>query len=216
MSIISSAAVAIGVKGMELRDKRNDRQHQQGLELTKRTWEAKRDALQSIINSSSRIRDRCRRPGSGKGTPEEQLRRKRIDIVITLAEERKALDDRGGRGALIAWAEQPARGSIEELLDIIDAELHLHRGVLESLDVLDPLAPKQEDLDVIIKGPNHVAIRKEHFEALKAVGEAKTELRNKIGTLSKMDLRALSDQCDKVIELAVEDLRGRYGPNPAD
>lgn len=213
LSVVSSATVAIGVKGMEVRSKRHDRDHALSLDLTKRIWDAKREALQTIVGACTAIKQQSQPVLTGPVA--DRAKQRRVNAVLALSQARDDLDQKGGLGAVLAWAEEPTRLEIEKLFDVIDIELAMHTRALRTIKTLPTLgiSPDASDIEVKVAGDN-VAIPKDAYERLTLVGNAMKQAEQSIGTNSRLNADTLIELCNNVIQKAYEDLRGKYGPNP--
>jgi hypothetical protein len=210
LSIVATAGVTIGAKAMDLKARNAERRHEIALDLSSRMWDAKRAALLGIIGSCVRIKQRCQPVASDGGDSELRAIEQRAEAIRALAQERKDLDNTpGGRGALIAWAEEPTRQAIEQLLELIDAEVEPWRSALGNLEAA--LQLQRDALGALPKELGSPEVKKRLDEA-RSFSTLARDHSQEIGSGSNLDLEALADLCDKVIRGAREDLRGQHGP----
>ena len=195
---------------MDLKARDAERRHEIALDLSSRMWDAKRAALLGIIGSCIRIKQRCQPVASDGGDNEQRAIEQRAEAIRALAQERKDLDNApGGRGELIAWAEEPTRRAIEQLFELIDAEVQTWRSALGNLEAASQL--QHEALGALPKDLGNPEMKK-RFEEARNYGALVRGRIQEIGSGSKLDVQALGDLCDKVIRGAREDLRGQHGP----
>lgn len=205
---MATAGVALGIKAIDLKARNAERRHEVALDLSTRMWDAKRAALEGIIGSCVRIRQACQQHSdSDTGAPTTT---QRTEVIRTLAQEGKDLDRApGGRGALIAWTEEPTRQAVERLLDVIDTEVQAHGSALGSLKAALQLQNKA--IGALPEDVGNPETRK-RIDDFKTYNTMVRELTEKVGSSSRLDLKYLATLCDNAIREAREDLRGRYGP----
>lgn len=198
------------MKAIDLRARNQERRQEIAQDRSSRMWDAKRAVLEGIIGSCVRIRQACQQYADSNGNSEALTTTQRTEVLRALMQESKDLDRApGGRGALVAWTEEPTRQAVEQLFDVIDAELQAHGSTLGNLRAALQLQSKAiaalpDDL-----GSPDTRQRIDDFRIYNAMVRDLTE---EIGSKSSLDLEALKDLCDNVIREAREDLRGQHGP----
>ncbi len=207
LSIVATAGVTLGVKAIDLRARDAERRHEAAQGLITRMWDAKRAALQGIIGSCVRISQQCRLINTHGSDKDGREIEHRTGLLRLLMEELKEIAAApGGRGALIAWVEEPTRHAIERLFDVIDAELEEHRSALGSLRAAIELQSKAIGALPEDMGDPDTRKRIDNFNIYNNMVR---DLTQDIGSGSKLDLNALADLCDNVIREARHDLRGQ-------
>lgn len=208
LSIVATAGVALGVKAMDLRARNAERRHEVARGLDTRMWDAKRAALEAISGSCVRIRQQCRQVDA-QGSNKHEIEHRTGVLCVLVEECKEIIAAPGGRGAVIAWVEEPTRHAIEWLFNVIDAELVEHRSALGSLRAATELQGKV--IRVLPEDVGDPETRK-GIDDFKTYNDMAGGLTQDIGSGSKLDLNALADLCDKVIREARDDLRGQHGP----
>ena len=130
VSVISTATVAIWTKRIDLRSKRDDREHSLRLDFEQRAGEEKKAALKTLLGATMRVR-RGAEPLAGAHQTAEQRRAEAIEELYEFR-SRLGLDD--GVSEVLIYAAEPVRQLTESLLDEWDRQFRDHGYSLAQLD----------------------------------------------------------------------------------
>ncbi|GAB7069380.1 hypothetical protein H7J06_29320 [Mycobacterium hodleri] len=191
VSVVSTATVAIWTKRIDVRSKRDDREHALRLDFEQRAGQEKKVALKTLLAATMRVR-RGAEPLAGTDQTVEQRRSEAIEELYEFR-GRLGLDD--GVSEVLIYAAEPVRQLTELLLDEWDRQFRDNGYSLAQLDTC-----KQQLLVTCDD--------QQRWTELK--GEEATWLR-RLGEESDLDVDALLSLCERTIEAARKDLRGGYG-----
>jgi hypothetical protein len=191
VSVISTATVAIWTKRIDLRSKRDDREHSLRLDFEQRAGEEKKAALKTLLSATMRVR-RGAEPLAGAHQTVEQRRAEAIEELYEFR-GRLGLDD--GVSEVLIYAAEPVRQLTEDLLDEWDRQFRDHGYSLTQLDTC-----KQQLLVTCDDQQRWTDLKGEEASWLRRLGEE-----------SDLDVDALLSLCVRTIEAARKDLRGGYG-----
>ena len=133
--------------------------------------------------------------------------------IRALHESRATLGDEDSIAELVAYAADPVRQAVGALLAEVNEQWRwLHFVWLIQLkDIEEKLAtqpePERQESGAIPMTPTNLEI----FAQWQSLRRAELQALDKIGNQSNLDVDQVIGLCDKVIEAAREDLRGRYG-----
>ncbi|WP_082570244.1 hypothetical protein [Mycobacterium sp. Root135] len=195
VSVVSTATVAIWTKRIDVRSKRDDREHALVLDFEQRAGEEKKVALKTLLSATMRVR-RGAEPLAGAHQTVEQRRSEAIEELYELR-GRLGLDD--GVAEVLIYAAEPVRQLTELLLDEWDRQFRDHGYSLTQLDTC-----KQQLVAPCDDQQEWNALKSEEAAWLKRLGEE-----------SDLDVDALLALCDRTIAAARKDLRGGFGVEPS-
>lgn len=134
--------------------------------------------------------------------------------IRALHEFRTKFGGEDGIAELLAYAANPVRDAVEALLAEVNQQRRLHllwlmqlQNIEQRLATLPKPEPGQESGDPIPLTPMNVEV----FQQWQSLRRAESVALDKIGNQSDLDVDRLIALCDKVIDAARDDLRGRYG-----
>ncbi|KAA0094697.1 hypothetical protein CIW49_24390 [Mycolicibacterium sp. P1-18] len=191
VSVVSTATVAIWTKRLDLRSKRDDRQHSLRLDFEQRAGEEKKAALKTLLAATMRVR-RGAEPLAGAGQTVEQRRSEAIEELYEFR-GRLGLDD--GVSEVLIYAAEPVRQLTEQLLDEWDRQFRDHGYSLAQLDTC-----KQQLVAPCDDPQRWTDLKAEEASWLRRLGEE-----------SDLDVDALMALCERTVAAARKDLRGGYG-----
>jgi len=191
VSVLSTATVAIWTKRIDVRSKRDDREHALRMDFEQRAGEEKKVALKTLLAATMRVR-RGAEPLAGAQQTVEQRRAEAIEELYEFR-GRLGLDD--GVAEVLIYAAEPVRKLTEQLLDEWDRQFRDHGYSLAQLDTC-----KQQLAGTCDDQATWTALKQEEASWLRRLGEE-----------SDLDVDALLALCDRTVEAARKDLRGGYG-----
>jgi hypothetical protein len=211
-SVAASAWVAVKTKLIDAAARKADRQHEGKLAYEQRAWDLKNSALATLIGASYQV------------LLQAQLS-ERVEISARRARVVRAMDgfrdriggERGIIGQLLAYAADPVRQAVDDLLDKIEAERNRH---LMELYVLSRLEPDREEVQAELRpgprpdGPAVMTV--DVYERLTDLSTAISRQMSSIGDRSQLDIEDVVAQCIRVIDAARDDLHAKpvEGPQP--
>lgn len=191
VSVVSTATVAIWTKRIDVRSKRDDREHALRLDFEQRAGQEKKAALKTLLAATMRVR-RGAEPLAGADQTIEQRRSEAIEELYEFR-GRLGLDD--GVSEVLIYAAEPVRQLTEQLLDEWDRQFRENGYSLAQLDTC-----KQQLLATCDDQQRWTDLKGEEASWLRRLGEE-----------SELDVDALLSLCERTIEAARRDLRGGYG-----
>jgi hypothetical protein len=118
-------------------------------------------------------------------------------------------------GQLLAYAADPVRQAVDDLLDKIEAERNRH---LMELYILSRLEPGREEVRAELRpghlpdGPAVMSI--DVLERLTNLNDAISRQTSSIGDRSRLDIEDVVAQCNRVIDTARDDLHAKPLESP--
>ncbi|CAM3378680.1 hypothetical protein MYCO108962_17695 [Mycobacterium colombiense] len=211
VSVIATATVAVWSKRIDARSKREDRQHEIALEVERRFGQDKVNALKTLIAATQYVKWRAQLTGA----PNTDESHRRAVTIRALHEFRAKLGNEDGIAELLAYAADPVREAVDRLLAEVNEQRRRH---LMSLMILQNIAKQLSQLYEQLPEPrNETAAAPSTSSALdtfhrwQVLSTSETQTLDKIGNDSNLDVDEVIALCDKVIDAARNDLRGRYG-----
>ncbi|MCV7423940.1 hypothetical protein H7K45_25635 [Mycobacterium yunnanensis] len=191
VSVLSTATVAIWTKRIDVKSKRDDREHALRMDFEQRAGEEKKIALKTLLAATMRVR-RGAEPLVGAQQTVAQRRAEAIEELYAFR-GRLGLDD--GVAEVLIYAAEPVRELTEQLLDEWDRQFRDHGYSLAQLDTC-----KQQLSTPCDDQAAWTALKEEEASWLRRLGEE-----------SDLDVDALLALCDRTTAAARKDLRGGYG-----
>jgi signal transduction histidine kinase len=208
--VVRNATVAIWRKLIDASTKREDRQHEIALEVEKRFGQDKINALKTLIAAAQHVKWRAQLTGA----PNTDEAHRRAVTIRALHEFRTKLGVEDGIAELLAYAADPVRQAVEALLADVNQQRGQHQLLLmqlqnieRQLSTLPNPQPGPEIGDAIPMTPMNVDV----FQQWQLLHRADSKTLDMIGTRSDLDVDGVIALCDRVINAARLDLRGRYG-----
>jgi ParB-like chromosome segregation protein Spo0J len=207
-SVVVTGLLAIWSDINDVRAKREDRQHAQALGYEKRVWQAKSDALRTLI-SASRLVKRKAQIAQQAGTED---RKASVNLIQALDEFEINIGGEGGISEIVAYAAEPVRDALDEMLRLIEEQtgpdreqLSIIRKSKMQLRLLKQAAkdednPEVTDLDLKNLQQENATLRERRMKASAEI-EADADI----------DVDAVVELCDRVIDVARQDIQGRSG-----
>jgi hypothetical protein len=189
-AVIITAVFNLRTKHIDADIKQADRRHERALDYEKWARQAKSDALTRLISACRFIKWR---PDQWRPeNPDENYRRGAT--IRALDQFRDKIGGEDGISEITVYAAEPVRDALDEVLQLISVQRREHKDQLSELGRIgrqlaaDPPETQRDDL------------WRQRREALEAIG------RN-----SGLDVdRVVIALCDRVIDVARNDLEGRY------
>jgi hypothetical protein len=210
VAVIATATVAVWSKLIDSSTKRDDRQHEIALEVERRFGQDKVNALKTLIGATQHVKWRALLTGFTEASNTNEAHRRAVTIRA-LHEFRAKLGDEDGIAELLAYA---AGQAVDALLADVNEQRRLHLLWLMQLQGIEkrladlPKPERQEPIgDPIPMTPMNV----ETLRQWQSLRRAESQMLDKMGNQSSLDVDGVIALCDKVINTARDDLRGRYG-----
>jgi hypothetical protein len=208
-SVVASSWVVIKSKSIEAVSRHADRQHERELSYEERAWELKNAALTTLIDACDHLLKEARLSDS-------VLYPRRARVVTAMERFRARVRGTDGViGQLLAYAADPVRNAVDQLLDVIEAERNLHATDLVLLSRLEPdLAAMHQELHPA-PGPNEpttppLDVQQRYVQLNQAIALR----RNEIATRSQLDVEKVIALCNQVIDAARDDLHAKRVEEP--
>lgn len=209
-SVAASAWVAIKTKLIDSATRNADRQHEGKLAYEQRAWDLKNTALATLIGACYQVLLQAQLSESVEIT----ARRARVVRAMDSFRDRIGGED-GVIGQLLAYAADPVRQAVDDLLDKIEAERDQH---LMELYILSRLEPGREEVRAELRpghlpdGPAVMSI--DVLERLTNLNDAISRQTSSIGDRSRLDIEDVVAQCNRVIDTARDDLHAKPLESP--
>jgi hypothetical protein len=145
-------------------------------------------ARQANSDALMRLMYACRFVKWRPENPDGDYRRGATIRALDLFSERMGGED--GISEITAYAAEPVRKALDEVLELIDVQRRAHKDQLEALGRIG----RQLDAE-----PQRDDLWRQRREALEAIGRE-----------SHLDVDRVLTLCDQVIDVARKDLQGRY------
>ncbi|WP_141772778.1 hypothetical protein [Mycobacterium malmoense] len=202
----STLAGVIVTQVLAARTKSADRQQERALNYEQRVWEAKNDALKSLISACRFVKSL----GHLSDAEDADENRRRAAMIRALDQFIERIGDDDGISEVTAYAAEPVRQALEEVLAEVAARRREHKDQLFRLQrvgaqliavmrqpVTDDSGAELPEADEVFR--RHANLRRERGDALDAIGGA-----------SDLDVERVIALCDRVIDVARNDLQSRY------
>jgi hypothetical protein len=211
VSVIATATVPVWSKLIDASTKREDRHHEIAVEVERRFGQDKINALKTLIAATQHVKWRAQLTGAANTN---EAHRRGVTIRA-LHKFRAKLGDTDGIAELLAYAADPVRDAVELLLAEVNEQRRRYLVPwlmqLENIEQRRATLPKPEPGhevgDPVPMTPMPVDI----FQQLQSSLRSESQTLDKIGNDSDLDVDGVIALCDKVINTARDDLRGRYG-----
>jgi hypothetical protein len=198
-------------KHIDAKSKKADRQHERALDYEQRIWQAKNDALKRLISACRFVKWQLT---SAENTAENYRRGVTIR-ALDLFRERIGGED--GISEIEAYAAEPVRTALDEILQEVNEQRRIHRSPLSLLRRIGTQL-------MAIKDPLPDVLGTTLTETMESLSEDAQELVHQhgrllgqrsqalydIGNESDLDVNSVIALCDRVIDVARKDLQGRY------
>lgn len=203
-SVLSTATVAVWTKRIDARTKREDREHALVLDYEKRAGEEKKAVLKRLISATLYLK-RGAEPLAGTEVTEESVSRRRAGAIRELYEFRARLGLDDGVAELMIYAAEPVRDLTELILDEWDRQFREHGYSLTQLDAC------KEQLQTAETPQNNDEVMTERKRKWTALKDEEASFLKDLGDESDLDVDALVELCNRLLNAAHTDLRGGYG-----
>jgi hypothetical protein len=196
VSVVSTAVAAIWSKIIDAKTKREDRQHARSLDYEGRVWQAKNDALRRLISACRLVKRKAQTAEQERGTGEDKLYW-RVRLIEALANFKREIGDEEGISEITAYAAEPVCESLDALLGLIEERLRPHQVALFRL------RRSRHQLELPVT--DSIDSQEEHATLQETLSKAMAELMT-----VDIDVDAVVKLCDRIIDVARQDLQGRY------
>jgi hypothetical protein len=201
VSVVVTGGVAIWSKVIDARTKREDRQHARALDYEGRVWKAKSDALRNLISACRAVKQRAGIYIS-EPNPEDQVYN-RARLAQALSNFKNEIGGEEGVSEITAYAAERVRDVVDEMLNLIGERLTPHRVELFMLNnaetQLELLGLMQKDQ---VSEADQIDRREQEQRRTKAILA--------IGDKVDIDVDAVAKLCNRIIDVARQDIQGRY------
>ncbi|OSC30691.1 hypothetical protein B8W69_06550 [Mycobacterium vulneris] len=188
----------------EIRDA--DRQHERAVAYQQRIWQAKHDALTRLISACRFVKWQAQLTGA-ENTDEK---RRRAMTIRALDLFRDKIGNEDGISEITAYASEPVRKALDEVLEEINEQRRKHLPALLKLRSIGMQwdAVGKEPLTDTSGAP--VAQAQQLLQQRSYLFSQREQAHSDIGGASDLDVDWVIDLCDRVIDVARQDLEGRY------
>jgi len=192
ITAIGSAWVLIRTKRIDADTHGADRDHERRLDYEQRVWQAKSDILKTLISACRSVKRQAQQ------YQDEKLSRATTIRALDLFRDTIGED---GISEITAYAAEPVREAVEELLELINTQVRAHSDpLLTLLKVGIELRQLGDDVARMETAPQRARLHFQRSDALKIIGDT-----------SDLDVDGVVVLCDRVIDVARNDLRAEYG-----
>jgi hypothetical protein len=210
-SVLVTGGVALWSKIIDARSRREDREHAGKLDYEGRVWQAKNEALRTIITACRYVKSEAQRK-RWLSSHDEVHRVDSLALTVRAVYRfKERLGGEDGISEITALAAQPVREALDEMLALSDAQPQKHALQLQILARIDPQveASKKEKLGAAARdlSPEEATNRLHEHAALLSKQE---DALQKIAQTTDIDVDAVIKLCDKTIDVARQDLQDRY------
>ncbi|BBY91324.1 hypothetical protein MGALJ_09930 [Mycobacterium gallinarum] len=206
VSVLATATVAIWTKRIDAATRRDDRQHERALNFEDRVWQAKSDALRRLISACRSVKRKAQiaqRPGC----EEDDYISWRARLTLELYGFKQALGDEEGVSDIVAYAAEPVRDAVDDMLAHITDLTRPHAVHLTTMQNAERTLARTRRAEEFESRTDASQRKAEHDRALRQLSNAVQE----IGTgTADVDLDAWVGRCNRIIDVARQDLQGRY------
>jgi hypothetical protein len=187
--------------------RREDRQHERALDYENWARQAKSDALMRLISACRFVKWQAQLTGAEN--TDENYRRAATIRALDLFREKIGGED--GISEITAYAAEPVREALDEMLEAINAQRRQHIGPLWQLQLVGrqlDAAIKEEPLKDASGAP--VADVQQLLQQRASLLRSRQIALDHIGDKSDLDVDGVIALCDRAIDVAQKDLKGRY------
>jgi hypothetical protein len=208
-SVVVSGGVAICSKIIDARSKREDREHARKLSYEGWQWQAKNGALRRLISACMSIK---RTSAIAQEPVTERVQHFRRGLVVEELDKFRRGIAGEGVSEITAYAAEPVRDAVDELLNLIEqlgagaGPRFMGRGsASRHWDELFIVRQSREQLDLM-----HTPTGQEDDPEARELTRTRNTALEKIGTTSNIDVDEVITMCDRIIDVARQDIQGRY------
>ena len=177
--------------------------------ITGRAWQAKSDALKRLISACRFVNLKAKLTGA-ENTDENH---RRAATIRALDQFRYSVGDEDGISEITAYAAEPVCKGLEEVLEEVDVQRRKH---MDQLSRLRRVGTQLDALDAVMRGPVTddsgalLAQGRELLQQYRDLLRQRGQALDAIGRESDLDVDGVIALCDRVIDVAQKDLKGRY------
>jgi hypothetical protein len=205
-SVVLTGGVAIWSKIIDARSKREDRTHTRALDYEGRVWQAKNDALRGLISACRYVKRRAQVEGT-RGSREGAEQHRHLMLFRALSEFAERIGDDEGISEITAYAAEPVREALDQLLELINKRIRPCRVQLVSWKESE--SRLEHHLEAARKEQQPGDDRIHECERTQILEKRIVWAQQRIAT-AELDIDAVVRLCDKTIEVARLDLHGHY------
>jgi hypothetical protein len=201
--VIVTQGANVWKQRIDARTRQADRRHERALDYEKRAWEAKNDALKSLISGCRYVKRRAEIEENAGDIIGRAVTIRALDLF------RERIGGEDGISEVTAYAAEPVRQALDEMLKEVDAQHRKHSEHLRKLESVgtrwDALFRQPEtdesstELPQIQRLEQLASLRSERKQALEAIGRT-----------SGLEVDEVIALCDKVIDAAGKDVKVGY------
>jgi hypothetical protein len=189
-------------KRIDASSKREDRQHERGMAYEERVWQAKHDILTRLISACRFVKWRAAE------STDENFRRGATIRALDLFRERIGGED--GISEITVYAAKPVCTALDELLNEVNVQQDKHAGPLSNLGDIGTRwdAVSKELRGAVSDGSGgrmtEILVRRADLY------DQRNRALDELGAESDLDVDKVIALCDRVIDVARQDLQSRY------
>ncbi|QOF29124.1 hypothetical protein [Mycobacteroides abscessus] len=210
-SVLVTGGVAVWSKIIDARSKREDREHARTLDYEGRVWQAKKDLLRTLITACRALKSKALRELQADND-EEDKRHWRARTVEGLDQFHEDIGGNDGLSELTAYASDELRVTLNEMLQWCNQRLAGQYEWLLSIEFCDTQLEKiralRSELDKA-DGPVDLAEQVKLSQQESEQWMNRSRAYKELGAV-EIDADELAALCDKVIDAARQDFKGRY------
>ncbi|WP_152531579.1 hypothetical protein [Mycobacterium sp. UM_CSW] len=204
-SVVVTGGVALWSKIIDARSKREDRQHARSLDYEGRVWQAKNDVLRRLISACRAVKRRALTAQRHAQVSKEDEEYSRARLAQGLGEFPRDIGDEEGISEITAYAAEPVREALDEMLMMIEERLRSHQVSLFML--------RNAETQLELARLAQQEARRSGEEPEEGIeGRLKQRRANAMArlTAADIDVDAVIKLCDHIIDVARKDIQGRY------
>lgn len=207
VSVVVTAGTAVWSKIIDARSKREDRANARAIDYEGRVWQAKNDVLRRLISACREVKLRA---VTYQTQPDpDDLEYNIVQLAQAMGTFENAVGGEEGISEITAYSAEPVRYAVDEMLarfaeDLapVAVPLLVYRNAELQLKML-----KQQPKYSLGSAEPGKAKRDEERSAL---CERRDKSMDEIGAKVKIDADSVVDLCDRIIDVARQDLQGRF------
>lgn len=202
--VLVTQLVNVWNKRIDAGNRREDRQHERALDYEQRAWQAKSDALKHLISAGRFITWQAKSPGAENTN--EKFRRARTIRALDLFRDKIGGED--GISEVTAYAAEPVCKALGDVLDVVDVQRIRHLKRLKSLRDIGKRMDTLRD-EFLAVGPE-VPDADDKLEMRLIMLNLRQRELEALGNDSDLDVDSVLALCDRLINVAQTDLKGRF------